>query len=157
MNRNSDGGPKSMLPVLSRTTERPMEKPEQAKLKRIPYACCFSMSQHGAGSIHARGLWLGQRNMFCVPRGTLGRYLAVIKSMCHLLLSVGFHKSGLQPFQSVAYMVNRYPVCRRLFMQAALRPDSFALLKAGRSSAARMAMMAMTTRSSMRVKAEERR
>src|SRR2546430_416102 len=39
-----------------------------------------------------------------------------------------------------------------LLRQEARRARSFALLNAGNSSAARMAMMAMTTRSSMRVK-----
>src|SRR3990172_401255 len=43
--------------------------------------------------------------------------------------------------------------CRRLFKQLIRRERSFALLSAGRSRPARMAMMAMTTNNSINVKA----
>src|ERR1051326_4271627 len=45
------------------------------------------------------------------------------------------------------------PTCLRLLMQAALRAFSLAFDRAGRSSPARMAMMAITTSNSMRVNA----
>src|SRR5437867_5311313 len=44
------------------------------------------------------------------------------------------------------------PIWRRLLLHFADRADAFALANAGNNSAARMAMMAMTTRSSIRVK-----
>src|SRR4051794_4666070 len=49
-------------------------------------------------------------------------------------------------------MVKARPICRRLEAQAALRAVARAWAKTGKRIAARIAMMAMTTRSSMRVK-----
>src|SRR5262249_50255066 len=43
------------------------------------------------------------------------------------------------------------PICLRFEIQAARRPESFADAKAGSSSAARRAMMEITTRSSVKV------
>src|ERR1035441_6874813 len=48
-------------------------------------------------------------------------------------------------------MNQAYCSCLRLFRQAMPWPFALALFKAGRSSAARIAMMAITTSSSMRV------
>src|ERR1035441_2395160 len=47
------------------------------------------------------------------------------------------------------------PSCFRLFMQAIRLAFSFALARAGSSSAAKIAMMAITTNSSIRVKARQ--
>src|SRR5579883_2525926 len=44
------------------------------------------------------------------------------------------------------------PICRRLFRHPVRWPFDFALVKAGNSIAARIAMIAITTSSSMRVK-----
>src|SRR5207244_4422143 len=49
------------------------------------------------------------------------------------------------------------PSCRRLFRQAMRRAFSFARPRAGRSSAARIAMMAITTSNSISVKPSRRR
>src|ERR1700722_15738892 len=54
---------------------------------------------------------------------------------------------------SSVYMCNARPNCLRLFMQLARLAFSLADASAGKSIAARMAMMAMTTSSSMSVKA----
>ncbi len=43
--------------------------------------------------------------------------------------------------------------CRALLLQTVVYVRSFALLKAGNNNAARMAMTAMTTKSSIKVKA----
>src|SRR6266700_7455580 len=50
-------------------------------------------------------------------------------------------------------MVIAIPICLRLFKQKMLRAFSLAIARAGNSIAARMAMIAMTTKSSTRVKA----
>jgi hypothetical protein len=54
---------------------------------------------------------------------------------------------------SVAYMVNAKANCFWLLRQEVSVARSLALLSAGRSRPARIAMMAMTTSSSIRVKA----
>jgi hypothetical protein len=45
------------------------------------------------------------------------------------------------------------PICRKLLMQAACLPFAWAFAKAGSSSAARIAMIAMTTSNSINVNA----
>src|SRR5882724_12944813 len=52
---------------------------------------------------------------------------------------------------SLAYMVTAIPICFVLLRQLAARALSLALLNAGNNIAARMAMMAMTTSSSINV------
>src|SRR5258706_2421544 len=47
------------------------------------------------------------------------------------------------------------PICRRLLVHFVRLPFSFALARAGSSIAARIAMIAMTTNSSIKVKADE--
>src|ERR1022692_1666742 len=56
---------------------------------------------------------------------------------------------------SSAYIRSARPICLRLFMQLARLAFSLAVASAGNSIAARMAMMAMTTRSSIKVKPAE--
>src|ERR1051326_1870161 len=51
------------------------------------------------------------------------------------------------------YIVAATPICLRLDMHLAARADSFAFWSTGKSIAARMAMIATTTRSSIRVNA----
>lgn len=58
----------------------------------------------------------------------------------------------LSPF-SVAYCIQAYMSCLPLFMHITACALNFALERAGNSIAARIAMMAITTRSSIRVKA----
>src|SRR5258708_37030339 len=53
---------------------------------------------------------------------------------------------------SVAYIVNARPHCFRLLMQFVRLARSFAFAKAGKSIAARIAIMAMTTSNSISVK-----
>src|ERR1043165_5114213 len=52
---------------------------------------------------------------------------------------------------SSAYMTNATPICLELFKQAMPRALLFALLNAGRSRPARIAMIAMTTSNSIKV------
>src|SRR5271156_6175464 len=52
---------------------------------------------------------------------------------------------------SPAYMMKDRPICLVLLKQEVANPLSFAAARAGKSMAARMAMMAMTTSSSIRV------
>jgi len=47
-----------------------------------------------------------------------------------------------------------FPSCERFSLQFALRASSRALARAGNNMPAKMAMIAMTTKSSMRVKAD---
>src|ERR1044072_205218 len=51
------------------------------------------------------------------------------------------------------YIVIAAPICFRLLTQAVFLADSLARAKTGKSRAARIAMMAMTTKSSINVKA----
>src|SRR5215469_13171359 len=57
------------------------------------------------------------------------------------------------PLKSPAYMTLAMPICLRLLRQAVCCALRLARLRAGRSIAAKMAMMAMTTNNSIRVKA----
>ena len=54
--------------------------------------------------------------------------------------------------KSSTYIMKAKPICLWLFRQAVDRPFSFARAKAGRSSPANIAMMAITTSNSIRVK-----
>src|SRR6185369_500498 len=63
---------------------------------------------------------------------------------------------GSRSALSSAYKNVAMPICRRLFKQYVCLDFSFARDNAGRSIDARMAMMAMTTSSSIKVKAEFR-
>src|SRR6267142_7249493 len=58
---------------------------------------------------------------------------------------------------SLRYMAMPRPICLRLFMQRVWTALALALARAGRSIAARIAIMAMTTSSSIRVKPRTRR
>ena len=60
---------------------------------------------------------------------------------------------GNKPSLSSQYIVTDNPSCLRLFTQEILRAASLAPLKAGRSMPARTAIIAMTTNSSIKVKA----
>src|SRR5215471_5751884 len=74
------------------------------------------------------------------------------------------HQSGVTPGQvpvfkggrdspfSPAYIMNASPICLLLLTQAMPLAFSLALVSAGRSIAARIAMMAITTSNSIRVK-----
>src|SRR5436190_1723164 len=62
--------------------------------------------------------------------------------------------TGRVSLLSLAYIVKARVDCLRLFMQLVRLARSFALASAGSSIAARIAMMAMTTSSSMSVNAE---
>src|SRR5512146_383658 len=64
--------------------------------------------------------------------------------------------SGILSSQSSAYILKANPHCFMLFMQVIACALDLALERAGSSIAARMAMMAMTTSSSMSVKASKR-
>src|SRR5580765_2923678 len=71
---------------------------------------------------------------------------------------VGFTRlARSRSLKSTGYMFQPYTICRLLFMQRTAMVLALARASAGSSIAARMAMMAITTRSSMRVKAFERR
>src|SRR5436190_10739448 len=59
--------------------------------------------------------------------------------------------SGSDSLLSLAYIIMARPICRLLLLQAMPLALSFARARAGSSMAARMAMMAMTTKSSIRV------
>ena len=59
---------------------------------------------------------------------------------------------GKTPLLSSRYMVWARPHCLRLLEQAARLASSLALARAGSSMAARIAMTAMTTSNSIRVK-----
>src|SRR6266704_1208013 len=63
--------------------------------------------------------------------------------------------SGTLSSKSSAYILNANPHCLLLLRHAVAWALDLALLKAGNSMAARMAMMAMTTRSSIKVNARE--
>src|ERR1035438_7427540 len=54
--------------------------------------------------------------------------------------------------KSLTYKTLAMPICRRLFRQTVFWLFALALANAGNSNAARMAMMAMTTKSSIKVK-----
>src|SRR5215831_16289940 len=58
---------------------------------------------------------------------------------------------GSQSLLSVAYIIQKLANCFSLLVHWMRLAANFALAKAGKSIAARMAMMAMTTRSSMSV------
>src|ERR1700741_2212969 len=60
---------------------------------------------------------------------------------------------GRVSLKSLAYIAAVTPHCLKLDVQLMTLARNLARLKAGRSSAARIAMIAMTTRSSIRVKA----
>src|SRR5512143_118455 len=65
-------------------------------------------------------------------------------------------RSGLSQYVSLlspAYIVAATPICFMLLWHCAALALSLALAKAGRSSAARIAMMAMTTSNSIKVNA----
>src|SRR3954466_1899963 len=64
----------------------------------------------------------------------------------------GTSHGNLSPW-SLPHMRMARPTCLRLFTQLIRWARALALARAGRSKPARMAMMAMTTNSSMRVKA----
>ncbi|MEI3003421.1 MAG: hypothetical protein V8T87_02180 [Victivallales bacterium] len=53
---------------------------------------------------------------------------------------------------SAVYIVTAFPICEKLEAQDILRAASRALFKAGRSIPARIAMIAITIKSSIRVK-----
>src|SRR5207244_13292559 len=59
--------------------------------------------------------------------------------------------SGNELFASPAYMVRACPHCLQLLAQSTLSALALAFASAGNNKAARMAMMAMTTNSSMSV------
>src|SRR5437763_6663519 len=61
--------------------------------------------------------------------------------------------SGNELFASPAYMVRASPHCLQLLAQSTLSALALAFARAGNNKAARMAMMAMTTNSSMSVNA----
>src|SRR5437667_5876533 len=61
--------------------------------------------------------------------------------------------SGNELFASPAYMVRASPHCLQLLAQSTLSALALAFASAGNNKAARMAMMAMTTNSSMSVNA----
>jgi hypothetical protein len=58
----------------------------------------------------------------------------------------------MQSLESEEYIWDKNPTCLRLALQVMFFATSFALLKAGSSILARIAIIAITTRSSMRVK-----
>src|SRR6266511_889725 len=62
-------------------------------------------------------------------------------------------ENGKRSECSAVYRAMAIPVCRRLDRQRAVYAFDLARLSAGRSRPARMAMIAITTNSSMRVKA----
>src|SRR5664279_3496559 len=70
---------------------------------------------------------------------------------------VTFGAAGKVPVLSAAYCWMPRLICRKLFMQFVRRAAAFTRDKAGNNNAARMAMMAMTTSSSIKVNAELRR
>src|SRR2546422_11348936 len=63
---------------------------------------------------------------------------------------------GIRSLLLSAYMASASPSCRRLFVQLTRKARFLALLNAGNNMPARIAMMAMTTSSSIKVKAEFR-
>src|SRR5262245_16219467 len=65
---------------------------------------------------------------------------------------LGVPSGGRKSLLSAAYRCVASPHCLRLFRQATEWAFAFAFAKAGSSIAARIAMMAMTTSSSIRVK-----
>src|SRR5512141_3203969 len=65
---------------------------------------------------------------------------------------VKFRSGGYRSLLSSEYVVRARPICFRLLMQAEALARSRALAKTGNRMAARMAMMAMTTSNSIRVK-----
>src|ERR1035437_6151148 len=65
--------------------------------------------------------------------------------------SNGKHE-GIRPLSSPLYIVHAMPNCRMLFRHAIFCAFALAEESAGNSNAARMAMMAMTTSSSIKVK-----
>src|SRR5207237_10746050 len=62
--------------------------------------------------------------------------------------------SGNELLKSPAYMLMARPHCLQLLAQRAFCAEALALAKAGNSRPARMAMIAMTTSSSIRVNAQ---
>src|SRR5215469_2724678 len=66
-----------------------------------------------------------------------------------------FGGEGKKSRLSAEYIVKPRAICLVLFKQAAPRLRSLALFKAGRSIAARIAIMAITTSNSIRVKADD--
>src|SRR6185436_20227020 len=75
-------------------------------------------------------------------------------TFCALLMGeTVLPSSGTASSLSWAYIVKASDHCLRSLRQAVTRAFSLALASAGSSSAARIAMIAITTRSSMRVKA----
>src|ERR1051326_6635171 len=69
------------------------------------------------------------------------------------LKSIPSELSGKKSLLSPPYMLMAVPHCLRLLLHWARMAEALALPSAGKSIAAKMAIMAMTTRSSMRVNA----
>src|SRR5690349_6480276 len=78
--------------------------------------------------------------------------LAMVESLRDITESFGGRMSWL----STAYRCQHTASCLRLLRQPTVRALSLALARAGKSRAARMAIMAMTTSSSMRVNARRK-
>ena len=70
---------------------------------------------------------------------------------------VTFGAAGKVLALSVAYCWMPRLICRKLFMQFVRRAAAFARDKAGNNNAARMAMIAITTNSSIKVNAKSKR
>jgi len=64
----------------------------------------------------------------------------------------GLMRGNFSPFDSLAYILNTRPNCFRLFWQLARRAASRARARAGSNMAAKIPMIAMTTKSSISVK-----
>src|SRR6478736_7438424 len=73
--------------------------------------------------------------------------------VCQGFCPEGQLRCGTKSSFSVAYMATPMPTCRKLLMHWVRKAFAFALDNAGNNIAARMAMMAITTNSSIRVKA----
>src|SRR6185436_15992860 len=67
------------------------------------------------------------------------------------------YAGGSRSLDSSAYIASPKPICRRLLVQVVRKERFLALLSAGKSIDARIAMMAMTTSSSIRVKPRQGR
>src|ERR1035437_9885856 len=84
------------------------------------------------------------------------RYLPLSMILNHQLAEIAgqvtVFTGGKKSLLSPAYMIRPRPICRLLLMQAIPLAFSLALASAGSNIAARMAMMAMTTSSSISVK-----
>src|ERR1044071_6580447 len=82
--------------------------------------------------------------------------LGPLRLSVRMVYQKGLLARGMMSLFSFAYINRENPICRRLFKQVLLWPCALARVNAGNNSAARIAMIAMTTSNSINVNARRR-